>query len=165
MSHLLSPESNLTLHNLTSALEGVAEDKDWRFLADLMNLPRSKSIHIKDQFQSYKLCKEESLKEFIKSHPAPSWWVVADAIYMIGWLRNNPAYHTALERVLSMYPTGEYVASQCTHYSSTVLPMYMYLVCVNSTYSSQLGSVHTTSRSVTISPAQGKCYHFMDAAL
>ena len=51
-----------------------------------------------------------------------------------------------------MYPTGEYVASQCTHYSSTVLPMYMYLVCVNSTYSSQSGSVHTTSRSVTISP-------------
>ena len=152
MSHLLSPEPNLTLHNLISVLEGVAEDEDWEYLAMFMNLPSSKWSHIDDQIQTYKLCKEESLKEFLKSHPAPSWWVVAEALYFMGWHMDNPAYHTALERVLSMYPTGEYVASQCTHYSSTVLPMYMYLVCVNSTYSSQSGSVHTTSRSVTISP-------------
>ena len=117
-----------------------------------MNLPSSKRIYIRDQFQSNKLCKEESLKEFLKNHPAPSWWVVVEALYIMGGTSNNPAYHTALERVLSMYPTGEYIASQCTHYSSTVLPMYMCLVCVNSTYSSQSGSVHTTSRSVTISP-------------
>ena len=152
MSHLLSPEPNLTLHNLISALEGVAEDVHWKFLAIYMNLPSSKRVAIMEQFQSYKVRKEESLKEFLKSHPAPSWWVVAEALYIMGGIMNIPGYHTALERVLSMYPTGEYVASQCTHYSSTVLPMYMYLVCVNSTYSSQSGSVHTTSRSVTISP-------------
>ena len=125
MSHLLSPEPNLTLHNLISALEGVAEDEDWEVLAEYMNLPDSKAIHIRNQFQSYKLCKEESLKEFLKSYPTPSWWVVAEALYFMGWFKDNPAYHTALERVVSMYPTGEYVASQCTHYSSTVLPMYM----------------------------------------
>ena len=118
-----------------------------------MHLPLSKRNSITKQFQScYKLCKEECLKEFLKSHPAPSWWVVAEALYIMGWRMNSRAYHTALERVVSMSPTCEYVASQCTHYSSTVLPMYMYLVCVNSTYSSQSGSVHTTSRSVTISP-------------
>ena len=152
MSHVLSPEPNLTLHNLISTLEGLAESRNWWDLAREINLPSSKRKHIEKQFKSKNLCKEESLKEFLMSHPVPSWYLVSDAIYIMGWRMNNPAYHTALERVASMCPTGEYVASQCTHYSSTVLPMYMYLVCVNSTYSSQSGSVHTTSRSVTISP-------------
>ena len=126
MCHLLSPEPNLTLHNLISVLEGVAEDEDWETLSVDMDLPPSKAKHIRDQFQSNKLCKEESLKEFLKSHPVPSWWVVAEALYSTGRRMNNPAaYHTVLERVLSMYPTGEYVASQCTHYSSAVMPMYM----------------------------------------
>ena len=109
MSHLLSPEPSLTLDHLTSALEGLAEGEDWFQLAVYMNIPRSKRNHIKTQFQSNKHRKKESLKEFLKSHPAPSWWVVAEALYMVGWRTDNPAYHTALERVVSMYPTGECV--------------------------------------------------------
>ena len=109
MSHLLSPEPSLTLDHLTSALEGLAEDEDWDYLAGCMNIPPSKREHIKTQFQNNKHRKEESLKEFLKSHPAPSWWVVAEALYVMGWMKDNPAYHTALDRVVSMYPTGEYV--------------------------------------------------------
>ena len=109
MSHLLSPEPSLTLDHLTSALEGLAEDEDLEYLAVYMNIPRSKRNHINTQFQSNKHRKEESLKEFLKSHPAPSWWVVAEALYRMGWRTDNPAYHTALERVVSMYPTGECV--------------------------------------------------------
>ena len=74
-----------------------------------MNIPRSKRELIGTQFQTYKHRKEESLKEFLKSHPAPSWWVVGEALYLIGGYIDNPAYHTALERVVSMYPTGECV--------------------------------------------------------
>ena len=109
MSHLLSPEHSLTLDHLTSALEGLAEDEDWKPLARCMNIPRSKIEHIKTQFQNNKHRKEESLKEFLKSHPDPSWWVVGEALYLMGGYIDNPAYHTALERVVSMYPTGECV--------------------------------------------------------
>ena len=109
MSHLLSPEPSLTLDHLTSALERLAEYGDWGLLGYHMNIPPSKVDHIRAQFQSYKHCMEECLKEFLKSHPAPSWWVVAEALYMMGWYKDNPAYHTALERVVSMYPTGECV--------------------------------------------------------
>ena len=109
MSHLLSPEPSLTLDHLTSALEGLAEDEDWKYLAMYMNIPYSKIEHIMTQFQNNKHCKEECLKEFLKSHPAPSWWVVAEALYIMGWYTDNPGYHTALERVVSMYPTGECV--------------------------------------------------------
>ena len=109
MSHLLSPEPSLTLDHLTSALEGLAEDEDWEYLAVYMKIPLSKRSHIRAQFQSNKHRKEECLKEFFKSHPAPAWWVVAEALYLMGWYKENPAYHTALERVVSMYPTGECV--------------------------------------------------------
>ena len=109
MSHLLSPEPSLTLDHFTSALEGLAEDEDWKILAIDMNIPRSKIDHINTQFQSNKHCKEECLKEFLKSHPAPSWWVVAEALYIMGRYTEHPAYYTALERVVSMYPTGECV--------------------------------------------------------
>ena len=114
MSHLLSPEPNLTLHNLISALEVV--DENWDIMAWYMNLSVSRRLHIRKQFH-HKIFKKESLKEFLKSHPAPSWWVVADALYKLGRIVDYPANNTALERVMSMYPTGEYVASQCTHYT------------------------------------------------
>ena len=109
MSHLLSPEPSLTLDHLTSALEGLAEDEDWDILAMSMNIPSFKTEHIKTQFQSYKHRKEEAFKEFLKSHPAPSWWVVVEALYQMGRFTEDHTYHTALERVVSMYPTGEYV--------------------------------------------------------
>ena len=109
MSHLLSPEPSLTLYHLTSVLEGLAKDGDREILAMFMNIPSSKREHIKTQFQRNKHRKEEYLKEFLKSHPAPSWWVVAEALYLMGGRRDNPAYYTALERVVSMYPTGECV--------------------------------------------------------
>ena len=109
MSHLLSPESSLTLDHLTSVLEGVAEDEDWYNLTGYMNIPRSKRELIRAQFRSNKHRKEEYLKEFVKRHPAPSWWVVAEALYLMGGFTDNTAYHTALERVVSMYPTGECV--------------------------------------------------------
>ena len=109
MSDLLFPEPSLTLDHLTSALEGLAEDIYWEYLAIYMTIPHSKREHIKTQFQNNKHRKEESLKEFLKSQPAPSWWVVAEALYIMGRFTDNPAYHTALERVVSMYPTGECV--------------------------------------------------------
>ena len=109
MSHLLSPEPSLTLDHLTSVLEGLTEDEDWFQLAVDMNIPHSKIDHINTQFQNNKHRKEECLKEFLKSHPAPSWWVVAETLYLMGGLRDNPACNTALERVVSMYPTGECV--------------------------------------------------------
>ena len=136
MSHLLSPEPSLTLNNLTSALEGLAEDGDWYYLAIDLNIPYSKVEHIRVQFQSIKHCKEEYLKEFLKSHPAPSWWVVAEALYQMGCLKDNPAYHTALERVVSMYPTGE-----CVVISIHIIKV---LYC-HSTYSSQSGAVYIAS--------------------
>ena len=109
MSHLLSPEPSLTLDHLISALEGLAEVKYWDYLAIYMNIPLSKIEHIQAHFQSIKHRKEESLKEFLKSHPAPSWWVVAESLYLIGWHTDNPANHIALDRVVNMYPTGECV--------------------------------------------------------
>ena len=60
---------------------------------------------------------------------------------MMGWYKDNPAYHTALERVVSMYPTGE-----CVVICQYILYKYCIAtvtgVCVNSTYSSQSGAVY-----------------------
>ena len=136
MSHLLSPEPSLTLDHLTSVLEGLAENEDLQDLAWFMNIPYSKICHINTQFQNNKHRKEECLKEFLKSHPAPSWWVVAETLYLMGGLTDKPAYHTALERVVSMYPTGE-----CVVMSIHIIPTVAG-VCVNSTYSSQSGAVY-----------------------
>ena len=141
MSHLLSPEPSLTLGHLTSALDGLAEDVYWKHLALYMNIRNSKSEHIKIQFQTYKHHKEESLKQFLKSHPAPFWWVVAEALYLMGGLTDNPAYHTALERVVSMYPTGECVIMSI-HIIQVLYIATVAGVCVNSTYSSQSGAVY-----------------------
>ena len=117
MSHLLSPEPSLTLNKLTAALEGLAEEVyDWEHLAFYLNIPSSKIEHIRAQFQSNKHRKEECLKEFVTNHPAPSWWVVAEALYIEGWSRDDLAYHTVLETVVNMYPTGECVIT------NTVLP-------------------------------------------
>ena len=109
MSHLLSPEPSLTLDHLTSALQGLAEDEDWEDLAIYMNIPHSKGKDVKTQFKNNNHRKEDILKEFLKSHPAPFWWVVAEALYQMGWTKDNLAYHTAVERVVSMHPTGECV--------------------------------------------------------
>ena len=82
-----------------------------------MNIPLSKRPHISAQFESYKDRKEECLKEFLKSHPAPSWWVVAVALYSLGLFSDNPAYHTSLEMVVSMYPTGKCMSIHDIYYN------------------------------------------------
>ena len=67
---LLCPDSTLTVPHLLSALQGVA---DWKGLGAWLGVPWSRL--------SVMTGKESMLEEWLHDHPAPSWKLVAWALY------------------------------------------------------------------------------------
>ena len=67
---LFCPDSTLTVPHLLSALQGVA---DWKGLGEWLGVPRSRLVVMTE--------KESMLEEWLQNHPAPSWKLVAWALY------------------------------------------------------------------------------------
>ena len=65
-------------------------------------MPQSTLEKIESQFRSDKERKAAVIRVYLIEHPHPKWEHVSDALYKRG-------YHSVLERLQSLFPTGEHV--------------------------------------------------------
>ena len=101
------PESSLTPENLSTVLD-VMSDGRWERFGRFVNTPESELERIKGQYTSDRECKQALIHSFISSHPAPSWSLVAWALYQIGSLSGDDGNcHKALDRLQQLFPTGK----------------------------------------------------------
>ena len=102
---LILTDLSLTLSNLTSALDSLPDTLWNRFGAE-MDVPSSTLEKIESQLSSDKERKAEVLRVISTERPHLTWEQVSDALYkLIGG-----EYHHVLERVQSLFPTGEYLS-------------------------------------------------------
>ena len=66
-------DSTLTLRNVITALKDV---KNWFYLGELLDVPLSRCVVMTGI--------ESMLEEWLQNHPAPSWKLVAWALYRMG---------------------------------------------------------------------------------
>ena len=69
-------------------------------LCILLEVPGSVANEIKQQTSDATQQKKTLLERWLRDHPAPSWAVVAEALYKV------PEEHGVLEQVKKMYITG-----------------------------------------------------------
>ena len=74
-----------------------------------MDVPQSTLDKIESQFQTARERKTEVLRVISTEHPQPTWEQVADALYQM-------ECHSVLERMQSLFPTGEPLSLSLTHY-------------------------------------------------
>ena len=84
----LQLEATLTVANLCTALEEV----EWSRLADYLDVPESIKGEIKEKFSSITQRKQAMLEEWRTHHPAPSWMLVATALYCV-YIHGYGKYH------------------------------------------------------------------------
>ena len=73
LSHFICPDPTLTLDNLLTVLERVT---DWKDLGRWLDIPLSR--------RKVMTGKESMLREWLDVHPAPSWELLAWALYRSG---------------------------------------------------------------------------------
>ena len=81
-----------------------------------MDVPQSTLDKIESQFQTDREKKTEVLQVISTEHPQPTWEQVADALYQMVDDQLHLEYHSVLERVQSLFPTGEPLSLSLTHY-------------------------------------------------
>ena len=74
-------------------------------------MPVSTWKKIRSQLSSDKERKAEVLRVISTEHPHLTWEQVSDALYKLG----DGEYHHVLERVQSLFPTGEYLSPSLLH--------------------------------------------------
>ena len=120
------PELSLTPENLSTVLDSLV-DGLWSLFGHYVNIPDSERGRIRSQYSSTRECKQATISSLISGHPAPSWRLVAHALYQMG-----PGYgdscHRALDRLQQLFPTG--TATPCT--ISTVCIQRVCLTCAYS---------------------------------
>ena len=80
-------------------------DSVWYDFGLWMDVPRSTLDKIKSQFHSDGERKTALLRVYLTEHPHPTWEYVSDVLYRM----SDGQYHSVLERLQSMFPTGESV--------------------------------------------------------
>ena len=110
------PELSLTSHNLSTVLDSMDDDK-WDDFSHHVNIPYSERERIRSQYSSAKEHKQAAIDHFISSHPAPSWRLVARALYrMATFYKGNDSSHRALADLQRLFPTGIYILAPHKHY-------------------------------------------------
>ena len=127
------PELSLTSLNLSTVLDSMDDDA-WEDFSDSVNIPESEVERIWSQYSSDKECKQAAIDYLISSHPAPSWRLVAHALYKIATYGiSSDSSHRALADLQRLFPTGIYMyvstytfmlvrASTCTVLLVRILP-------------------------------------------
>ena len=95
------PELSLTSHNLSTVLDSMY-DWLWGRFSRYVNIPESEVKRIMSKYSSDKERKQAAIDYLISSHPAPSWRLVASALYQM-W---DDRAHRALARLQQLFPTG-----------------------------------------------------------
>ena len=117
---LILTDISLTLSNLTSALDSLP-DKLWMAFGAWMDVPGSILNNIQSQLSSDKERKAEVLRVISTEHPHLTWEHVSDVLYQL----EDGEYHHVLERVQSLFPTGEHLS----HFLFLHLPSFaLYLL-------------------------------------
>ena len=96
-----STDTSLTPFNLTLALQSLP-DKEWSGVSFGLDMPKSTWDKIQSQFHSDEERKAAVIRVYLIEHPHPTWEHVSDVLYKRG-------YHSVLERLQSLFPTGEHV--------------------------------------------------------
>jgi len=121
----LQLEATLTVDNLCTALEEV----EWSRLADYLDVPESIKGEIKEKFPSITQRKKAMLEEWRTHHPAPSWMLVATALYCV-YIDGYGKYHKVLQLVKQKYLQGENTVllhmSQCVLAKMPISDTYLH---------------------------------------
>ena len=100
------PEPSLTPENLSTVLD-IMGDSLWREFGVHTNIPQSELGSIRGQCTSDRECKQALIHTFLSSHPAPSWTLVAWALYMTEWDgEEDRSCLRALDHLQQLFPTG-----------------------------------------------------------
>jgi len=94
------PEATLTIANLSSALEEVEE---WDDLAYSLGISDQLQREIEKKYSNDTQYKQAMLEEWWNHHPAPSWRLVADALYTNAIGGEWGRYHKVLQMVEEKY--------------------------------------------------------------
>ena len=89
-----------------------------------MDVPLSTREKIGSQLSSDKERKAEVLRVISTEHPHLTWEQVSDALYQL----EGGEYHHVLERVQSLFPTGEYLSPSLLHTYLFILQSAIVLV-------------------------------------
>ena len=129
LSPVVFPEASLTPDNLSTVLD-IMSDRLWKTFGGYANIPDSELERIKAQCTSDRECKQALIHSFISSHPAPSWTLVAWALYMTERAKEDGSCLRALHHLQQLFPTGTVnflgwltLPSTCTLYSHTPDPL------------------------------------------
>ena len=85
-------DHTLTVDNLLAALQSV---KDWNRLGLWLDVPQSRLAAMSGM--------EDLIRQWLKHHPAPSWKLVAWALYR----RHGVTEHNVLKQLYGTYITGK----------------------------------------------------------
>ena len=113
LSLFLFPDPSLTPENLSTVLD-IMSDSLWREFGAFVNIPDSELDRIHGQCTSDRECKQALIHTFLSSHPAPSWTLVAWALYMTEWWGEDSlgdkesSCLRALDHLQELFPTGIY---------------------------------------------------------
>ena len=102
-----------------------------------INVPDSKLEEIESQFSTDGERKAAVFNVYLTEHPQPTWDHVSDILYQL----SDGQYHSVLDRLQSMFPTGEcaeHVLVHCVYLrhvdSSETMAVCVHL-CSRHTYS------------------------------
>ena len=96
---------------MQSALDTLP-DREWRRFGEIIDVPQLKLNEIKSQFSTDGERKAAVFSVYLTEHPQPTWDYVSDCLYQL----NGGQYHSVLDRLQSMFPTGECVEHvRCVH--------------------------------------------------
>ncbi|CAI8008933.1 hypothetical protein GBAR_LOCUS6075, partial [Geodia barretti] len=84
----------------------------WRTFGRYANIPDSELDRIEAQCTSDRECKQALILSFISSHPAPSWTLVAWALYMTEQDEGGGSSLRALDHLQQLFPTGRFRSKQ-----------------------------------------------------
>ena len=84
-------------------------DALWEKFGCRANIPESELKRIRDQMTSDRERKQAVVQSIISSHPAPSWTLVAWALYLTGSSEKYDNCLRAFDRLQHMFPVGEFI--------------------------------------------------------
>ena len=102
VSPVVFPELSLTSRNLSTVLDSMYNNL-WELFSRYVNIPESEVERIKSKYSSDKERKLTAIEYLVSSHPAPSWRLVASALYEMGTYESP---HRALALLQQLFPTG-----------------------------------------------------------
>ena len=103
---MFSESSSISSKNLSIVLD-IIKDHLWKEFGRCVNIPESELDRIWSQYSSVRERKHAVIDLFISQHPAPSWTLVAHALYEIGGrYGNSVSCLKSLDLLQQLFPTG-----------------------------------------------------------